>query len=433
MKKLSEMDVKEQIVYTMTRIYERGMTTMTGGNISVKDKNGDIWITPKGFDKGNLKPIDIVCVHSDGKFEGIHEPSSELPFHRAIFNARPDLGCVIHAHPNALVAFSISHELPQTALTTHSERRIGKVVYSQYAFPGTEELGQSIASAFRTGANLVMLQNHGICVGGDNLSEAFLKFEQIELLARMQISASRLKKPVVLNEAELQLGELILGNDPDLAAWKKDPSIVEKGKDLIRFINRAYDHKLLSVGFGVASIRISADEFLVTPEEGDLSELVPDDLVMVKMDSVEKDKKVDGLVNLHTAIYFEHPEINVIFCFQPIAAMAFILSRVEIDFRTIPETVVVLMKLVKISNSAAYEDTAIAAKLIGKLSPVGLIENNCVLVTGKSLLQTYDRLEVLESSAQSCLDSTVIGGLHPIDGENYDKLFALAVKIANSN
>ena len=42
----------EQIKVIIGRIYESGMTTTSGGNVSIRDKNGDIWITPSGFDKG---------------------------------------------------------------------------------------------------------------------------------------------------------------------------------------------------------------------------------------------------------------------------------------------------------------------------------------------------------------------------------------------
>ncbi len=35
----------DQINVIIGRIYRSGMTTTSGGNISIKDENGDIWIT----------------------------------------------------------------------------------------------------------------------------------------------------------------------------------------------------------------------------------------------------------------------------------------------------------------------------------------------------------------------------------------------------
>ena len=70
----------DQLVMFMQRIYDKGMTTTSGGNLSILDEEGNIWITPAGVDKGTLNRNDIVCVKPDGTTVGMHRPSSELPF-----------------------------------------------------------------------------------------------------------------------------------------------------------------------------------------------------------------------------------------------------------------------------------------------------------------------------------------------------------------
>ena len=50
----------------MTRLYENGMTTTSGGNLSVMDENGSLWISPSGVDKAHLTPEDIMEVKADG-------------------------------------------------------------------------------------------------------------------------------------------------------------------------------------------------------------------------------------------------------------------------------------------------------------------------------------------------------------------------------
>ncbi len=74
----------DQIVMIMQRIYNYGMTTTSGGNLSIKDENGDIWITPGGIDKGTLTRRDICCVKPDGTQIGPHRPSIEFPFHKTV-------------------------------------------------------------------------------------------------------------------------------------------------------------------------------------------------------------------------------------------------------------------------------------------------------------------------------------------------------------
>src|SRR5210317_2585017 len=92
---------RDQITEIISRIYKRGMTTTSGGNISIIDDNEDIWVTPSAIDKGSLRSTDIVCVKKDGTIIGKHKPSSEFPFHKAIYEARSDIKSVIHAHPPA--------------------------------------------------------------------------------------------------------------------------------------------------------------------------------------------------------------------------------------------------------------------------------------------------------------------------------------------
>ena len=88
---------RDQLVAIMDRIYRNGMTTLSGGNLSIRDDDDSIWITPAGVDKGKLTPKDIICIRPDGTAIGPHRPSSELPFHRAIFARRPDFRAVVHA------------------------------------------------------------------------------------------------------------------------------------------------------------------------------------------------------------------------------------------------------------------------------------------------------------------------------------------------
>ena len=96
----------DQLVMIMQRIYQYGMTTTSGGNLSIRDDNGDVWITPSGIDKGSLTRDDMCRVTPDGQVYGPHRPSVELPFHLDIYKRRSDLSAILHAHPPTMVAFS---------------------------------------------------------------------------------------------------------------------------------------------------------------------------------------------------------------------------------------------------------------------------------------------------------------------------------------
>ena len=93
----------DQIVAFMKRIYDYGMTTTSGGNLSIMDSDGNMWISPSGVDKGTLRREDIMCVKPDGAIVGPHRPSVEYPFHRAVYKLRPDVKAVLHADRKSVV------------------------------------------------------------------------------------------------------------------------------------------------------------------------------------------------------------------------------------------------------------------------------------------------------------------------------------------
>src|SRR5664279_3442365 len=65
---------RDEILQAIQRIYRYRMTTTSGGNLSIREENGDIWITPARLDKGSLRRDDIVCVHADGTVVGAASP-----------------------------------------------------------------------------------------------------------------------------------------------------------------------------------------------------------------------------------------------------------------------------------------------------------------------------------------------------------------------
>jgi len=203
--KFDILSPRQQLVEIMYRIYYGGLTTLSGGNLSILDEDGSIWITPSAVDKGKLTPLDIIRVHPDGMVEGPHLPSSELPFHRAIYRQRPDVRAIVHAHSPALVSFSIVRKIPDTNLIPQASRVCGKVGYAAYALPGSEMLGESIAAAFGDGYDVVLLENHGVATSGATLLEAFQRLETLDFCARTQMNAQGLGPISTLTDAQINL------------------------------------------------------------------------------------------------------------------------------------------------------------------------------------------------------------------------------------
>ena len=199
------MHPAEQIAIIIGRIYRSGMTTTSGGNVSIMDDNGDIWITPAGIDKGSLTPADIICVKPDGTVIGPHRPSSEYPFHRALYKIRPKMHSVIHAHPPGLVTFSIVHQIPDTSIIPQARSVCGPVGFAPYALPGSELLGEKIAHEFKKNPDYkaVIMENHGVVLMGEDIADAYQRFETLELCARTILNAKTLGEPKFLTEEQI--------------------------------------------------------------------------------------------------------------------------------------------------------------------------------------------------------------------------------------
>jgi L-fuculose-phosphate aldolase len=329
----------DQLVLMMNRIYQGGMTTTSGGNLSILDENGDIWITPTGIDKGTLTRSDMCRVTPDGKVSGLHKPSVELPFHATIYKRRPDLRAVLHAHPPALVAFSIARKLPETRLVANAWRTLGNITMAAYAVPGSQLLGNNIATEFENGFDIVVLENHGVVIGAEDLFHAFQKFETLETTANLNILACKLGTPKALKESETNLIATRDHLTMDDFVLNKHSS-EERGarRDMINLIHRSYRQRLFVSTQGTYSVRLSDGSFIITPYGMDRAYMEEADLVLIRNAMKEQGKIPSRSVLLHQKIYALHPEIRSVLSANPPHAMVFAVTDEPFDPRTIPES-----------------------------------------------------------------------------------------------
>jgi len=418
---------RDLLMRTMERIYRYRMTTTSGGNLSIREPGGDIWITPARVDKGALGRDDIMLVHADGTTSGRHRPSSEFPFHAAIYAARPDLGAIVHAHPVALVAFSICRELPDTRLLRQTALLCGKPAYAPYAVPGSEELGRNIAAAFATGANCVILENHGVVVGGETLQSAFERFETFEFAAKTLIKA-RWLGPVRLVK---DLGEsakpqtLPTGRSAGGAAPQRTPGVQERElrRQLCDFVRRCYQQRLMISTEGAFSARLGDDALLITPHRRDRHRLEVEDIVLVEGGEAEAGQIASSAIARHRAIYRRHGAIQTIVSAYPVNATAFSITDAPFDSRTIPESWIFLREVQRISRDEAADPERLAART-SLQNPAAILDNDGVQVCGTSVLDAFDRLEVLEATAEAMINSRPIGALAPMEDSVIEELRA---------
>jgi L-fuculose-phosphate aldolase len=419
---------RDQILETIQRIYRYRMTTTSGGNVSLREPNGDLWITPARVDKGGLRREDVVRVSPDGVCHGPHPPSSELPFHRAIYAARPDLGAVVHAHPVALVAFSIAGQVPDTRLFPQARHVCGEPGFAPYALPGSEPLGRNIAEAFARGHDCVILQNHGVVVGAVTLPQAFARFETLEFTAKTILKASRLGPVRTLTDEQLTLARQL----QPLPDWTPPPPTsveLEARRQLCDFIRRGYQQRLFISTEGSFSARIGPDAFVITRRGCDRMTITPEDLVLIDAGRAEAGLRPSQATANHRAIYLRHPEFQAIVNADPVNATAFSVTTTRLDSRTIPESYLFLREVGWIPFGVQFTDPQRLAELVSPRQPVALQENDGALVCGTSILDAFDRLEVLESTAEAVINARALGAVAPLSGaviEELDRAFPAA-------
>lgn len=411
-----------ELAQTMRRIYRQGMTTTSGGNLSARDAEGNIWVTPARLDKATLQAEDMVCVEPGGTIRGRYAATSELPFHLAIYRTRPDVTAVVHAHPAALVAFSTARLVPDTRVLGHAYHLCGEVGLAPYAPPGSAALGESIAGELTKGVNCVVLEHHGVVVAGSSLGEAFDRFETLELTAQTLLKARQVGEPVRLTEGQIAL------TAPD-AAFAKDarPSNSSKPErelreQLCEYFHRGCERTLFTGSSGLFSARVDEQWMLITPNWCDRYSLRPEDLVLVEMGQGGSDPSMGSAVACHAAIYARHKEVNAIAGGAPVCVTAFSLTHRPLRTDIIPESYTVLREIGWCPLELPWTNPDSIAQAISMRQPVLMIENGGVLVAGTSVVDAYDRLEVLESSAGVLLDCHVFGEIERMSEEKRQQL-----------
>lgn len=194
-----EDDVRHELVALVEELYGQELITATGGNVSVRvpGRPDEIWITPSQLFKGDLRPELLVRIDLDGKrLEGRLSPSSEWMMHCAVYRAKPEATAVVHAHA-AHATILANAELPFLPISTEAAF-FGNIPRIPFIMPGTRELADAIGASIGDGW-AVLMQNHGLLVGGRTLRRAADMVEIIDRSAQVMLGCWNLgKEPPVL-------------------------------------------------------------------------------------------------------------------------------------------------------------------------------------------------------------------------------------------
>lgn len=194
--------LRRDIVDACRRLAAGGLSPGKSGNISARIDGGMI-ITPTGVAYEKLRGQDLVAMRLDGTAPGGLLPSSEWPFHAAIYRARSDAQAIVHTHsPHATSLACLGKGIP----AFHYMVAVAggdRIECAPYATFGTEELARNAVAAIGKERRACLLSNHGQIAFGAGIEAALSLAEEVETLAAQYWRALQIGKPRILSKDEM--------------------------------------------------------------------------------------------------------------------------------------------------------------------------------------------------------------------------------------
>jgi len=151
--------IKEKMVLACKVLQNQGMVDGYG-HLTARLPDNRILSTPH-MPPGKVALRDIIVIDAQGKkLEGFGEPNGETAMHTSIYKARPDVSCILHYHPDELVAVSITSQGIRVVANCGVQFYRGAPIYDSPVLIRNSELGDKVAQTLGD-RNAVLLRGHG--------------------------------------------------------------------------------------------------------------------------------------------------------------------------------------------------------------------------------------------------------------------------------
>lgn len=195
---------RKEVAHFMKRLYDKGLTTSLGGNISKRLNDDTVLITPSSTDKATIKWHQVCVMTMNGNnIMSELNPSMEAGMHLSIYRKQKFVNAIIHAHPVCASSFTAMNTSIDTSLTAEAAALLGKPYITEYALMGTPRLAEIVAEGINV-SEILLLKNHGILTAGISLLHAFEKIEALENAAKMTIITHLMGSKIQLKKEYLE-------------------------------------------------------------------------------------------------------------------------------------------------------------------------------------------------------------------------------------
>lgn len=208
-----EKTVREEICEIGRRMYARRMVAANDGNISVRLSENELICTPTGVSKGFMKPEQLCKLDISGNVLEMAEgfgPSSEVKMHLRVYQKRPDIMAVVHAHPVFATSFAVMGRALDSPIMPEVIVNFGKVPLAPYGTPSTAEIPDAV-EPFLADYQAILLESHGALTWAKDLQTAYMKMESVEFYAELLYRTTQLGGPRELDEEKLERLYQVIG------------------------------------------------------------------------------------------------------------------------------------------------------------------------------------------------------------------------------
>lgn len=206
---MDKTEIFKQLAEGSLYLFRQGLVAGTAGNLSARIPGAKvIAITPSGIPYERYEDEKIMCiVDQDGKkLEGEYEPSSETPMHTILLKALPHVNAIVHTHsPFATAIGTTGGYIPVMGLEGLHFGAPKILTTDGFVLPGSDQMGIEVLNTLEKSpkAKAVLLQNHGVVIFGNTISEAVSLAQAVEFCAKIFCLGKIVGTPHELTEQEI--------------------------------------------------------------------------------------------------------------------------------------------------------------------------------------------------------------------------------------
>lgn len=234
-------ELRAKVAISCRILATEGLVEGILGHVSARVGSGEMVIRCRADDETGVlftRDSDIRRVDFDGRGPGLgerYEVPKELPIHGEIYKARPDVNCVIHAHPPAALLCGIADlelrpifgafNIPAMRMALEGIPvfpRSVLVTRPELAAPMIEAMGEK---------RVCLMKGHGVTVTGASVEEATVRALNFNTLHRvtLQVALAGGRAEEILPEDVAELPDLG-SRFNDEWTWRYHARMAEEGR-----------------------------------------------------------------------------------------------------------------------------------------------------------------------------------------------------------